>query len=902
MLGNKKVIGVCLTKMNGVSCSDYLHRLHYIANRANCKLFIFNTVTDFFNNDATNRTARSIYELINFDVIDALVIKCDTFHDRTVYEPVIANAKMNNVPVVLVGDEKEGCHSVLTDYDDTYKALLCHVMREHGIKDTFMIAGNSFNDPESVRRIRCYKEALEECGLTFSEDMVAYGEYWSGPPKEIVHKLQDEGRMPKAFFCTNDYMAFSVCEELMKMGYKVPDEIVVTGFDGVPAAEHFSPQITTCCENLESLAMLTLEAAFNAIQDNSVTRVFKCPYSAQISESCGCRRHSDDDYREAAAKLFQSIDEIERHEEFVYECIDKMLEIRDINSLYSTISSVLLQNSYMCFNSNLVSSVMDYSGAMIGGPFSEQLTVISSEHTYHETEKITQIQRVDMVPYLDGWLEDDTSCIFTAINVGDIVCGYYAVKTDDMLYTKYRINRAIKAINIALNVAMNHFKEEKLRLRVENAKLYNNVSGLPSMRGALKWFKDFGNNPANQGYVISVSIYALPKYAYIYENFGIEAAEEAVRFVAEALKTANPNNCFVAQIGDGEFTVINYYKDYSEVSDVINKATTTFFGIIEGYNSTNGKPYFTEVNCGCTVVEGKWTGSLESYIKFANAEMYMNRLNSAHTPAIKEQTSNTEFYKVFDLLVSKNMFSYHFQPIVSAKSGDIYAFEALMRTDPKIGMNPLQVLDTAREYHRLYDIEKATMFNVMDRYANESYKFGDALVFINTIPGHFLDEDDIEILSQKHRRYMDKFVFELTEQGTVSDEELASIKRLSGTSDASHIAIDDYGTGHSNIVNLMRYAPRVIKVDRYLISSIEKDLNKQMFVRSTIDFARMNNIKVLAEGVETYNELRTVIDLGVDFIQGYYIARPAAEPIAAIPDEVREEIRNANPLYDTNND
>ena len=61
----------------------------------------------------------------------------------------------------------------------------------------------------------------------------------------------------------------------------------------------------------------------------------------------------------------------------------------------------------------------------------------------------------------------------------------------------------------------------------------------------------------------------------------------------------------------------------------------------------------------------------------------------------------------------------------------------------------------------------------------------------------------------------------------------------------------------------------------------------------------MNGIKVLAEGVETSDELRTVIGFGVDLIQGYYTARPAPEPIAEISEDVRNEILRANPLFDT---
>ena len=77
-----------------------------------------------------------------------------------------------------------------------------------------------------------------------------------------------------------------------------------------------------------------------------------------------------------------------------------------------------------------------------------------------------------------------------------------------------------------------------------------------------------------------------------------------------------------------------------------------------------------------------------------------------------------------------------------------------------------------------------------------------------------------------------------------------------------------------------------IKIDRLLITNIDKDTNKQMFVKGTIDFAKANNIKVLAEGVETKDEFLEVIKLGVDYVQGYYTGKPSETPLKNIPDTI----------------
>ncbi len=896
MLGKKKIVGVCLTKIHDETLSDFVNRLHYLAQKVNVKLIFFNSFVDFVNNDSFDEGARSVYSLINYDVLDALVIVYDSFKNKDTADGIINRAQMNNIPVVAVHGEADGCWTICSEYEQSFKYIMRHVIREHNATDTYFIAGNRENDPYSEGRIRCYREVLEEMGLPFdAETMVGYGGYWEDPARLITLNLVTEReKLPQAIFCANDYMAFAVCKELSLHGYSVPRDVIVTGFDGVAEAEHFNPMLTTCREDLESLAQLTLNAVCLAV-DGAEPQVMKYNYIPHISESCGCLKFSHEDYRNVASDLFHMIHDMENHEDFEYNWIDKMLDITDINGLYATLSGCMIANSYVCLNSNFVSTTVDLDGDSDSDSlFTDEMVVIPSDYSVRDTFKSAGFERKDIIPNLVNWVDDNTSYVLTSIYVGSRVCGYYAVRTDNIPHYCHQIKRVSKTINIAFTVAINYFRQLKLRQNIERSLFVNNVTDMPNLKAAVKWFDEFASHEDNRRKTLSISVYNMPKYTYILENYGMEAAEETVCLVAEAIKLANRKNCYVAHFSEDSFVVVNYYDNPNSISDTIQKSTNAFFGVVEGYNSTSGKEYYVEVNCGCVVVDGNWEGSLEGYIKYANAEMYMNRLKNGSGEVIKENKAPKEHYKAFELLISKNMFSYHFQPIVSARTGEIMAYEALMRTDKSIGMNPLEVLSIAKQYHRLYEIEKATMFNVMERYSSNPECFGGRSVFINTIPGHFLHSDDIDELVEKYGSYMDKFVYELTEQDAVSDEELNVIRRLGGE---TQIAIDDYGTGHSNIVNLMRYAPQIIKIDRFLITDIHKNRNKQMFVRSTIEFAKINGIKVLAEGVETSSELQMVIELGVDLVQGYYTAKPAPEPLAEIPEEIRKEIKDMTPLY-----
>ena len=255
--------------------------------------------------------------------------------------------------------------------------------------------------------------------------------------------------------------------------------------------------------------------------------------------------------------------------------------------------------------------------------------------------------------------------------------------------------------------------------------------------------------------------------------------------------------------------------------------------------------------------------------------------------------SQTDVHLPLNLLIERNLFFYHFQPIVNAHDGTVFAYEALMRTDPVIYMPPLEVIDAASAYGRLYDIEKATMWNTLAYISEHEELFSDCKLFVNSIPAYMLNTADWNALVEKHGHLMDKLVIEMTEQTEMDNDRISVIRnRLKEHNIA--LAIDDYGTGFSNISNLIRYNPNYVKIDRSLVEHIQDKPRIQKLVAGIIEFVHENGYFALAEGVETHEELKTMISLGSDLIQGYYIAKPTAYVLRELPETLRNEIVELN--------
>lgn len=241
-------------------------------------------------------------------------------------------------------------------------------------------------------------------------------------------------------------------------------------------------------------------------------------------------------------------------------------------------------------------------------------------------------------------------------------------------------------------------------------------------------------------------------------------------------------------------------------------------------------------------------------------------------------------------VINENCFGYHFQPIVNTTDGGIFSYEALMRPQSEMKLSPFQVLKYAELTGRLNEIERATFLNVLGIIDRDPSAFGDRKVFINSIPRTKLDSDDLRRVGELMMKHSDSIVVEFTENAEFDENELRSLQERYRNMDIK-IALDDYGTGYSNVQNLLRYNPNYVKIDHTLLADIQNSPKKRHFVREIIGFCHDNGIQALAEGVETAEELRTVILLGADLIQGFYTARPAAELIDSIPNEIRQEIR-----------
>lgn len=238
-----------------------------------------------------------------------------------------------------------------------------------------------------------------------------------------------------------------------------------------------------------------------------------------------------------------------------------------------------------------------------------------------------------------------------------------------------------------------------------------------------------------------------------------------------------------------------------------------------------------------------------------------------------------------------------FQPIVSLVDASIVGYEALSR-GPRGSLleRPDKLFAAAEKVDKLWDLELLCRSKALER-AREMDS--DKMMFINVAPNiihdpRFQKGFTREIIA-KYKIDAANIIFEITEKTSIDD--YRSFRRVldNYTSQGYKIALDDTGSGYSGLKLLAETRPQFVKIDMDLVRDIDKDSLKYALMKAFYEFSLATDIKIIAEGIETLDELNALIDIGIPYGQGYLMQKPAPE-FLELPPTIKEHIVARNRL------
>jgi diguanylate cyclase (GGDEF)-like protein len=435
-------------------------------------------------------------------------------------------------------------------------------------------------------------------------------------------------------------------------------------------------------------------------------------------------------------------------------------------------------------------------------------------------------------------------------------------------------------------------REAADRRRLEYERDYDMLTDVYNRRAFHAKMAACFNAPDSMG-VAALIMLDLDNLKTLNDTYGHDYGDRYIRLTADVLKKFSSERVVVARLAGDEFVVFFHgFDDKSRIRSICDRIKSDMNGAF--LDLPDGSGTAIQISAGVAWYPDD-SESSEELIRFADFAMYtVKKTKKGQFKEFDFGVYNKHAYMLhkksdFDDIIENEKLHYGFQPIVDAVTGDIFAYEALLRPEGENIQNPSEIISLAKAHSRLEQIECITLNKAMEAFiALDAAKKTDRRVFINTIADQKMPYEAEQLFEERFREFLPRVVCEVAGSGFAGDAVMEyKIERMKAL--GVELAFDDFGTGRNGENAALEYAPRYLKIDETLIKNIHLDAERQATAEDIIRRGKRSGVLTLAEGVELREEMEYLIGAGIDLMQGYYLCRPMVDPPLELP-EIKSEI------------
>lgn len=620
MLNGYKVIALCIAKVNDIIHMEYVTAIRKALKTRGYRLFIYQTCSDLYWETLSEVGEVKLFELIDYDIVDAVIVFDETIKNKKVVER-IHNRAVNNVPVIYVDAEYEGGISVFFDYRNAFIRLINHVIEEHHITDLHFMAGLKDND-FSNERLYAFRDTLKAHGIPFDDSMVSYGDFWSGPTTTAMEKIIASGHIPKAIICANDTMAITVCTILQNNGYRVPEDIIVTGFDGIDEGKFATPSITTCECNYSDMANKILDILVSYFEGGNYDRKRLIEFDMLYAQSCGC----SDKRKYNAASLINSLNDrlnsYEEDERILHEIAAKIQSCNFLSDVSREMHNFRFTDVCFMLNKEFLADGFNPLDKKVEGDFTDEMYVLF--HTDSTTDSEGKFYpRKRIIPGIEKYIEKDVPVLFAALNYSNRPFGFMCMFCEINMEWYLHVAQYVYAMDNALTGFWNQRYQSFMNRKLDEFYRYDPLTSLYNRNGFERYIDEIAKELTySDEETIYVAVADLDGLKHINDTYGHKEGDNAIVVVGNAMRNSKPMDKICARIGGDELVAIIVSEDDTDVEGIMRQSIQEY--LLE-YNKAADKPYDVSISIGFCRAKSSEFDYDENW-KLADRRMYDEKI------------------------------------------------------------------------------------------------------------------------------------------------------------------------------------------------------------------------------------------------------------------------------------
>lgn len=591
---------------------------------------IFTPFMAYDNDTAYQRGENRVYELANFDLFDAvLYLPCSYINDNTrlLVEKILT--ERCHLPVIAPESDDTRFTDVMVDDFHAFACVVDHLIEEHHVRRVFCLTG--FKDNlQAEERQRGYRYSMEQHGLPVEDGYVIYGDFWKQAALDLAERLAGgEMEIPEAIVCCCDTVALTLCNRLIELGFRVPEDIIVVGYDASDEAAENVPSVTTYARPLADLGMRSVLRAHEILTGETVPPVRRDKGHIVTAESCGCGK----DFRRKFEERQIEIKETEETRK-LFEDTPMAEKLNDAGTLNELLAGIMdhfylihgWKDWYLCLCDQWddlslnTDNVEDYNHCTD----TMHLRISCTDQNGFITDEAFPLS--ELLPVLHEERAEPRAYYITPLHFNERCFGYAALgygnssRAFDALYHTWsrNINNALEFMRVR-----NNFASMNQRLFLSSVR--DTLTGIYNRQGFTIYANEIFAKAQAEPETLRLLIIAadLDCLKVINDSYGHLEGDIAITAAANALSTCCSHGEVCARTGGDEFLVIGC-GEYTE--ELIAEYRQYIQDFLDRFNAASGKPYEVGVSVGVVCQTLTPEDSLNALTEEADARMYREKV------------------------------------------------------------------------------------------------------------------------------------------------------------------------------------------------------------------------------------------------------------------------------------
>ena len=570
----------------------------------------------------------NIYRLLSAENIDGVIFLTGNIASFSLINWLTKHIETLGVPAVAIDNDYRSFDSIYADDTEIFEKMTDHFIDYHGCKKVIFLSGFQGLKP-SESRAEGYRRSMKKHGFTVGRDDVIYGDFWKDSADSLAEEIGSGKReRPDAVVCANDSMGIFLCQGLSRRGIRVPDDILVSGYDGSREALESIPVLTTIYPENSMLGARAVLALHKKITGEEADLVNCGESSLILAGSCGCNE-SIKELMDRRTAYSQRLGQLELYFNnsgmaeglMQSENLDHLLHLLT-NYMY-IIDNVDVFMVNLCRNWDSFENLdeTDYLRKGYTEEMDTKLIYHNTKFYYNERRFLSK----DIIPdHMNEFYDGPSMYFVLPLHFMDRCYGYSLFRFSDFSPTISKVftlwNRNI---NTALEFLRVRTKLTAINQRISLSSIRDTLTGIYNRQGFNRFSEGIFKKAKAEEKCLLIIVADLDLLKHINDNYGHVEGDNAIIVAANGLNTCCSNNEICARIGGDEYAIVGCY-DYSD--EIVASYCTYINDFFDRYNASSDKPYTVGASIGMYCGIPDPDKELSYYFDIADKRMYENKL------------------------------------------------------------------------------------------------------------------------------------------------------------------------------------------------------------------------------------------------------------------------------------